>query len=119
MRVGCARRAKRVIQRAVAAGELRLQAQLHQRRHRVICAQDGARQLEQRVRPRRQALIQPGPELPQPGQRLITRDRGREHSRIRRRACRARRQQDIPGPRQGLQPRTGPWQGMKHGRFLS
>jgi hypothetical protein len=29
---------QRVIQRAVAAGELRLQAQLHQRRHRVIRA---------------------------------------------------------------------------------
>ena len=44
---------QRVIQGAVAAGELRLQAQLHQRRHRVIRAQDRVRKLEQRVRPRR------------------------------------------------------------------
>jgi len=111
---------KRVIQRAVAAGELRLQAQLHQRRHRVIRAQDRVGQLEQGISPPRQAVIQPGPELPQPLQRPVTRDRGREHRPVRRRrAGRARRQQDMPGPPQGLQPRTGPWQGMEHGRFLS
>jgi hypothetical protein len=109
---------KRVIQRAVTTGELRLQAQLDQRRHRVIRAQDGVGQLEQRVRPQRQAVIQPGPELPKPLQRPVAPDRGREHSRSRHRASRARRQQDMPGPRQGLQPGTRPWQGMKHGRFL-
>jgi len=55
---------QRVIQGAVAAGELRLQAQLHQRRHRVIRAQDRVGQLEQGIGPPRQAVIQPGPELP-------------------------------------------------------
>jgi hypothetical protein len=44
---------QRVIQGAVTAGELRLQAQLHQRGHRVIRAQDRVHKLEQRVRPRR------------------------------------------------------------------
>ena len=44
---------QRVVQGAVAPGELRLQAQLHQRRHRVIGAQHRVGQLEQRVRPRR------------------------------------------------------------------
>jgi len=48
---------QRVVQGAVAAGELRLQAQLHQRRHGVIGAQDRVGQLEQRVRPRVQAFI--------------------------------------------------------------
>jgi len=48
---------ERVVQRAVAAGELRLQAQLHQRRHGVIGAQDRVGQLEQGVRPRVQAFI--------------------------------------------------------------
>jgi hypothetical protein len=110
---------KRVIQGAVAAGELRLQAHPYQRRHRMIGAQDSVRELEQRVRPQRQAVIQPGPELPQPLQRPPAGDRVREHSRIRHRASRARRQQDMPGPRQGLQPGTRPWQGMKHGRFPS
>jgi hypothetical protein len=110
---------QRVIQRAVAAGELRLQAQPHQRRHRVIGAQHGVGQLEQGVRPPRQAAVQPGPELPQPLQRPVTRDCGREHSRIRGEAIRMRQHEGIPGPRQGLQPRTRPWQGIKHGRFLS
>ena len=48
---------QRVVQRAVAAGELRLLAQLHQRRHGVIGAQDRAGQLEQGVRARVQAFI--------------------------------------------------------------
>jgi len=48
---------QRVVQRAVAAGELRLQAQLHQRRHGVIGAQDRVGQLEQGVGPRVQAFI--------------------------------------------------------------
>ena len=48
---------QRVVQGAVAAGELRLQAQLHQRRHRVIGAQDRVGQLEQGIRPRVQAFI--------------------------------------------------------------
>ena len=56
---------QRVIQRAVTAGELRFQAQLHQRRHRVIGAQDRVSKLEQRVRPRGQAGIQLGAEFPQ------------------------------------------------------
>jgi hypothetical protein len=62
---------ERVAESAVAAGELRLQAQLHQRRHRVIGAQDRVRELEQRVRPRVEALIQRLPELPQPLQRPV------------------------------------------------
>ena len=48
---------QRVVQRAMAAGELRLLAQLHQRRHGVIGAQDCVGQLEQGVRPRVQAFI--------------------------------------------------------------
>ena len=110
---------QRVIQRAVAPGELRLQAQLHQRRHRVIRAQHGVGELEQGIGPPRQAVIQPGPELPQPLHRPVTGDRGREHARIRGLDGRARRQRDVPGSRKRLQPGTRPWQGMKHGRFLS
>ena len=49
----------------MTAGELRFQAQLHQRRHRVIGAQDRVSKLEQRVRPRGQAGIQLGAEFPQ------------------------------------------------------
>jgi hypothetical protein len=110
---------QRVVQGAVAAGELRLQEHLHQRCHRVIRAQDSARELEQSIRPRCQALIQPEPELPQPLQRPVTRDRSREHARIRDLAGRARRQRGLPGSRKRLQPGTRSWQGMKHGRFLS
>jgi hypothetical protein len=43
---------QRVVQRAVAPGELRLQAHLHQRCHRVIGAQHRVGKLEQGVRPR-------------------------------------------------------------------
>ena len=56
---------QRVVQRAVAAAELRHQRQLRQRGHRVIGAQDRVAQLEQRVSPRGQAPVQPGAELPQ------------------------------------------------------
>ena len=54
-----------VIQRAVAAAELRYQRQLDQRGHRVIGAQDRVAQLEARIRPGGQAPVQPGTELPQ------------------------------------------------------
>jgi hypothetical protein len=64
-----------IVERAVAAAELRLQAQLHQRPHRVIRAQDGVRQVEQRVRPRRQAPVQPQPEPLQRRASLIPRYR--------------------------------------------
>jgi two-component system sensor histidine kinase KdpD len=40
-------------------------SQLHQRRHRPASAQNGIGQLEQRVRPSRQAPMQPRPEVPQ------------------------------------------------------
>jgi hypothetical protein len=106
---------QRVIQGAVTPAELRLQAQLHQRRHRVIRAQDSVGELEQGIRPPRQALIQPGPELPQPLQRPVTRQRVREHAQVR---DLARQRQDLPGSRERLRPGTRPWQGMKHGRFL-
>jgi hypothetical protein len=46
---------QRVIQRAMAAAELRDQRQLHQRGHRVISAQNRIDELELRVRPRGQA----------------------------------------------------------------
>jgi hypothetical protein len=72
-----------VVQRAVAAGELRLQAQLHQRRHGVISAQDRVGQLEQGVRPRVQALIERLPEPAQPFQRPPAGDRVRGHRRVR------------------------------------
>ncbi len=107
---------QRVVQRAVAAGELRLQAQLHQRRHRVIGAQHRVGQLEQGIRPRVQAFIQRLPEPAQPLQRPVARDRVREDRRIRR--ARGHARQGRPGSRDGLQPGTGPWQGRKHGRFL-
>jgi hypothetical protein len=110
---------KRVIQRAVAAGELRLQAQLHQRRHRVIRAQDRAGELEQRVRPRVPALIQRLPEPAQPLQDQVARGRVRDDRRVRLRPAREHPGQGRPGSRKGLQPRTGPWQGNRHGRFLS
>jgi hypothetical protein len=74
---------QRVIQGAVAAGELRLQAQPHQRRHRVIGAQHRVGQLEQRVRPRVQALIQRLPERPQPFQRPVARNSAGEDRPIR------------------------------------
>ena len=54
-----------VIQRAVAAAELRYQRQLDQQGHRVIGAQDRVAQLEARIRPGGQAPVQPGTELPQ------------------------------------------------------
>jgi hypothetical protein len=110
---------KRVVQRAVAAGELRLQAQLHQRRHGVIRAQDRVGQFEQRVRPRVQALVQRLPEPAQPLQDQIARDRVREDRRVRLRPAGRHARQGRPGSRKGLQPGTGPWQGNKHGRFLS
>ena len=84
---------QRIVERAVPAPELRLQRQLHQRPHRAVGAQDGVRQLEQRVRPRRQAPQQPLPELPQRAERRA--------------------------PRKGWQPATRAWQGRRHGRFLS
>ena len=56
---------QRIVERAVPAPELRFQGQLHQRPHRAVRAQDRVRQLEQRVRPRRQAPEKPLPELPQ------------------------------------------------------
>ena len=56
---------QRVIQRAVTAAELRHQRQLDQRGHRVIGTQDRIAQIEQRIRPRGQAPVQPGTELPQ------------------------------------------------------
>jgi hypothetical protein len=102
---------KRVVQRAVAAGKLRLQAQLHQRRHRVIRAQHRVGQLEQRVRPRVQALVQRLPELPQPLQRLVPRNGAGEDRRVR------SRRQGRPGYRKRLQPGTGPWQGRRQRPF--
>ena len=54
-----------IVERAVAAAELRLQAQLDQRGHRMIGAQDRIDQLEGGIRAGGQALIQPGAELPQ------------------------------------------------------
>ena len=110
---------ERVVQRAVTAGELRLQAQLHQRRHRVIGAQDRVGQLEQGVRPCVQALVQFLPELPQPLQRPETRHRAREDRQIRIWADSMGRQQLMAGSRESLQPGTGPWEGGQHGRFLS
>ena len=86
-----------VVQGAVAAGELRLRAQLHQRGHRVVGAQDRVGQLEQGVRPRVQALVQLLPELPQPLQRPAPRHRAREDRRIRVRAAGVRRQQHMAG----------------------
>ena len=62
-----------IVERAVPATELRFQGQLHQRPHRAIGAQDGVRQLEQRVRPRRQAPQQLLPELPQRAERRVPR----------------------------------------------
>ena len=82
-----------IVERAVAAAELRLQGQLHQRPHRAVRAQDGVRQLEQRVASRRQAPRQLLPELPQRAERRV--------------------------PRKGWQPGTRAWQGRPHGRFLS
>jgi hypothetical protein len=110
---------QRVVQGAVAPGELRLQAQLHQRRHRMIGAQHRVGQLEQRVRPGVQAPIQRLPEPAQPLQDPVARDRAREDRRVRVRAARGHARQGRPGFRKGLQPGTGPWQGIKHGRFLS
>ena len=74
---------QRVIQGAVAAGELRLQAQLHQRRHRVIRAQDGVGKLEQSVCPRVQALVQRLPEPAQPGQCPVARNGAGKDRRVR------------------------------------
>ncbi len=82
-----------VIERPVAPAELRLQGQVHQRLHRAAGAQDGVRQVEQGIAPRRQAPAQPFPELPQ---RLGRRD-----------------------PRGNWHPGTGTWQAGRHGRFLS
>jgi hypothetical protein len=65
---------QRVVQGAVPAGELRLQAHLHQRRHRMIGAQHRVGKLEQRVRPRVQALVQRLPEPAQPFQRPVARN---------------------------------------------
>jgi hypothetical protein len=96
---------QRAVQGAVTAAELRLQAQRHQRRHRVISAQDRVAQLEQRILPRRQALIQPRAELPQPFQRPVPGGRAGEHRRIR--------------SRDGLPQPLRAWQGSSHGRFLS
>jgi hypothetical protein len=64
---------QRIVERAVPATELRFQGQLHQGPHRAIGAQDGVRQLEQRVRPRRQAPQQLLPELPQRAERRVPR----------------------------------------------
>ena len=64
------------------------QAQLHQRRHGVIGAQDRVGQLEQGVRPPVQALIQRLPEHAQPLQRPVARHRVREDRRVRRAAGR-------------------------------
>jgi hypothetical protein len=105
---------QRVIQRAVPAGELRLQRQLHQRRHRVIGAQDRVAQLEQRIRPRGQALIQLQAELPQRLVRPVPRDRIRDPGRIRRLR---RRAQGRTGIQDGLQLACS-WEGIQHGRFL-
>jgi hypothetical protein len=102
---------------AVAAGELRLRGQLYQRCHRVVRAQDGVRELEQRVRPGTEALIQRLPELPQPFQRPVPRNGAGEDRRVRK--PRGRWRQGRPGSRKRLQPGTGPWQAEKHGRFLS
>ena len=101
---------QRVIQRAVAAGELRFQAQPHQRRHRVIRAQDSVGELGQRVSPQRQATVQPGPESPQPLQRPPAGDRVCEHRRV------TNRVRNRGGR---LQDGIRTWQGDNHGRFLS
>ena len=108
-----------VVEGPVTAGELRLQGHLNQRRHRVIRAQHRVGKLEQGIGPPRQAAVKTDPELPQPLQRPPARDRGREHARVRCLADRACRRQGLPGYRKRLQPGTRPWQGMKHGRFLS
>jgi len=79
---------KRVVEGAVATGELRFQAQLHQRRHGVIGAQDRVGQLEQGVRPPVQALIQRLPEPAQTLQRPVARHRVRDDRRVRRAAGR-------------------------------
>ena len=55
---------QRVIQCAVTAGERCLQ-QLDQRRDGMVGAQDRVAQLKQGIRPRGQAAVQPGAELPQ------------------------------------------------------
>jgi len=107
---------QRGIQRAVAAAELRHQRQLDQRSHRVIRAQDRIGQLEQGIRPCRQALIQPGPELPQRLAGPVPRDRARDPGRIRRLRCRPG--QDDAGTQGGLQPAACSWEGIQHGRFL-
>jgi hypothetical protein len=72
----------------------------------VIRAQDSVSELEQRVSPQRQAVVQPGPEIPQPLKRPPAGDRVCEHRLIRNHAGR-------------LQDSVRTWQGDNHGRFLS
>ena len=70
---------QRVVQGAVAPGELQLPGTAARRRcHRMIGAQHRVGQLEQRVRPGVQALIQRLPEPAQPLQDPVARDRARE-----------------------------------------
>ena len=83
----------------------------------MIGAQHRVGQPGQRVRPGVQALIQRLPEPAQPVQDPVARDRAREDRRVR--AAHGHARQGRPGFREGLQPGTGPWQGSKHGRFLS
>jgi hypothetical protein len=59
-----------VIQRAMATPEHRLQRQLHQRGDRPVGADRRLSQLEQRIGPGGQALIDPGAEPGQSGQLL-------------------------------------------------
>jgi hypothetical protein len=86
----------------------------------VISAQDRIAQLEQRIRPGGQALIQPGAELPQRPVRLAARDRVRDLRRIRCHRILRRHDaglQDSPDFLQdGLRHGTRSWQGKKHGR---
>ena len=101
---------ERVIQRPVATAELRDQRQLHQRGHRVISSQDRIGQLELRVRPRGQAGIQPGAELPQRQEPVNgTGDLGRI------RGCRRQQREPLPaGQRREnmVVQRLLPWPGL-------
>jgi hypothetical protein len=100
---------QRVVQRAVAAAELRHQRQLNQRGHRVIGAQDRLAQLEGRVRPGGQAPVQPGPELPQRPVPPVPRDGGRDLRRVRR----PRRPPGRLSRRQGTARAAGAQDGLR------
>ncbi len=75
----------------------------------MIGAQDRIGQLEQGIRPRGQAPVQPGPELPQRLVCLVPRDRVRDLGRIRRLQRRPGR--DGTGLQDGLQLAASSWEG--------